>query len=344
MGLKKLPPELLLSLPHYLSNIEDFTNAASSCRTLRSAFQTTQPNCILRLAASSSRVFFQPNPWFLVAATARQVGEWGLQSNENTEILRTAFRGGINTLMELCISKAGLTMDDIRRLHVARFELIDPISDTIARMAGRQRESTPDFWSGGVSEAFTVDCEPIRTLLQFVIYGELFESTLQVWLEGSHVQRSKYCLAARFDFVRYCIPFWTCYDGSPGLGSPQRETGPYKDRNSEDADSGDGLALYRVVLCGGWDRPWAAVREQIGPDFEEGWRQDIWVQAVQLHGLWGLEILRPGGVEKWRERLLRIWRQVGAMESQPDIHWYGDNAASQCPNLADELLVCIGGV
>ena len=97
MGLTDLPNELLLMLPEYLSNIEDFTNTASSCRTLRAAFRETRPSHILRLAAASSRVFFRLDPLFLVAATAHQVGQWGLKSQENTEILRAAFCGGIHS-------------------------------------------------------------------------------------------------------------------------------------------------------------------------------------------------------------------------------------------------------
>jgi hypothetical protein len=136
MGLLDLPNELLLSLPEYMSNIEDFTNAASSCRTLRAAFAQTHPNRILRLAAASSLVFFRPDPWFLVAVTARQVSQWGLESSENTEVLRAAFRGGVLPLIELCISVAGITMADIRRMHACRFETINPVSDMIDRMAG----------------------------------------------------------------------------------------------------------------------------------------------------------------------------------------------------------------
>ena len=110
-----LPFELLAILPHHLANIEDFKELSSTCRRLRAACCSTSPNLILRLAAASSRVFFRPNPYFLVAATAKQVGRWALESERNTQRLQESLRGGIEELYDLCVDKAGLTMEDIRR-------------------------------------------------------------------------------------------------------------------------------------------------------------------------------------------------------------------------------------
>lgn len=120
MGLTDLPTELLLVLPQHLHNIEDFVNLSSSCRTFHKVLTGTSPNIILHLAAASARVFFRPSPHFLVAATARQISHWALLSAENYTDLRQAFYGGMDSLLELCISKAGLTMEDIRRLHASR--------------------------------------------------------------------------------------------------------------------------------------------------------------------------------------------------------------------------------
>ena len=187
MGLIDLPNELLMMLPEHLHNIEDFMNASSSCRQLRDAFAKTTPNIILQLAAAQSRVFFRPDPYFLVAATARQVGEWGLQSAANTEIVRSAFRHGIEGLFELCISVAGLTMGDIRRLHLSRFTIINPVKDMIDFMAGDLWHSTASFSDGGVSHVYTMDCEPMRTTLQIAIYGELFGSSMKAFLDRKSV-------------------------------------------------------------------------------------------------------------------------------------------------------------
>ena len=130
--LLSLPQELLLGLPDYLNDIEDFKNLSSTCRTLYSCLQSTRPRTIFRLAASNSQTFFQPSPHFLVAAVARQIGTWASRSEENVLELRTAFQGGIQGLLDLCLKHAeGLTMDQIRKLHAFRLSTINPVTDFV---------------------------------------------------------------------------------------------------------------------------------------------------------------------------------------------------------------------
>jgi hypothetical protein len=157
-------------------------------------------------------------------------------------------------------------MADIRRMHACRFEIINPVSDMIDRMAGKQWYETPNFWNGGVSEPYTVDCEPLRALFQFVIYGELFKSTLQAWLDPD-AQLPKYSLEARLDYVKHCIP--------EALRPPRQDGGPHVNAVSYPDYYGDGVALHHVLSCGRWGRPWEAIRDQTGPNFdgEEIWRQ-----------------------------------------------------------------------
>ncbi|EPS98438.1 hypothetical protein FOMPIDRAFT_1051474 [Fomitopsis schrenkii] len=72
ISLLSLPGDILLALPRHLHDIEDFVNLSATCRVLREASAETQPMTILSLAAAASRIFFRPDPHFLVAATARQ--------------------------------------------------------------------------------------------------------------------------------------------------------------------------------------------------------------------------------------------------------------------------------
>ena len=103
------------------------------------------PNQILSLAASSSRIFFRPDPHFLTAATVRQISDWALLTPSNTTTLRQAFRNGIDALFDLCVSKAGLTIEQIRHLYDSRFTAFNPLIDMIDRCAGAQWYVTPDF-------------------------------------------------------------------------------------------------------------------------------------------------------------------------------------------------------
>ncbi|PVH74447.1 hypothetical protein DL98DRAFT_30544 [Cadophora sp. DSE1049] len=324
MNLLDLPVELLSLIPLHLRDIEDFTNASSSCRTLRNAFLKTQPNQILRLAAASSRVFFRPDPYFLIAATARQVSDWALESHENAEVLRAAFMVGVDALLALCVEQASITLEEIRRLHLMRFSTLNPVADLIDKAAGAQWYSAPNFWDGGVSDAATIFCNPTRTMYQIIIYGELFSSSFQAFLEPEK-SFPRFDIHMRLDFIRYCIPDYICFLGAPGMERP-KEVGPYDPvKIVEERPEHDQVAMRHVLLCRRWREAWEEVRRQVGGDFEDGWRQDMWKSFVECQGLHGLEMIRPGNVEPMRERLLSARRSIEGLEIQPQRYKFGSN-------------------
>ena len=268
----------------------------------------TSSDNILRLAAASSRIFFRPSPHFLVAATARQLGQWAL-TNNNYEDLREAFYGGIDGLFNLCVLKVGLTLDDIRRMHARRFTIINPASDMIDRCAGKQWYDVPDFWDGGRSDANTIDVEPERSLFQFIIYGEFFNSTCAFLNPSSSMPR--FDLGMRLDYIKYCIPDYMCstgYEAGPddSLGMHVLPLGPYTpckaidrmtpnevngmdevrriqvaETNSATGLASDPVGLNHILNCRTWREAWEKVHLEINEDFNEEWRQKLWNAAVQ---------------------------------------------------------------
>ncbi|KAE8448692.1 hypothetical protein EG329_008907 [Mollisiaceae sp. DMI_Dod_QoI] len=344
MELLDLPIEILVLIPNHLRDIEDFMNASSTCRTLRNAFLRTNPPQILRLSAAASRFFFRPDPYFLIAATVRQISDWALQTQENAEVLQQAFLGGITALYDLCIEKASLTMEDIRKLHAMRFTALNPASDLIDKAAGRQWYSTPNFWDGGVSDAVTIDCEADRAMYQIVIYGELFASTMRAYLEPE-LELPRFDIHMRLDYIRYCIPDWICHRGSPGLGLPL-PVGPYDPKTMAESLPADQIALQHILTCRRWREAWERARHQIGEDFEEEWRQDMWHSVVQCQGLEGLEMLRADGFEKWRTRLMEMRNQVEKLEKKPEMYKFGrfDNPGTEYPSMAKEVHVLMAGL
>ncbi|KAL9598568.1 MAG: hypothetical protein Q9219_004399 [cf. Caloplaca sp. 3 TL-2023] len=334
---------------------------------------TTSPKMILRLALASSRVFFRPDPHFLIAATARQVSDWALLNNENTETLRHAMQKGVYSLLDLCVDKAQLTMNDIRRLHLSRFSLVNPISDLIDRCAGPQWSATPNFWQGGVSNPVTISIQPTRTLFQIIIYGELFASSMRAFLEPE-LDLPWFDHDFRMDYIKYCIPDAYCqsYDDMTVLpigpyaapyATPDED--PQEDSKSEHdlvvtsresewntnqqsnlmpEGEDDQVGLGYLLGCSTWTRAWEGVRRAIGPDFEDEWRQEMWHSAVQLQGFEGLEMLRPGGADKWRPRLEAMREAIARLETKdkPKIFNYGINGdVSESPNLALEVHVTV---
>jgi len=159
-SLLSLSADILLSLPFYLRDIEDFISLAATCRLLHELSLHASPRTILHLAAAASRIFFRPDPHFLIAATARQVGEWAFLSSNNTTELRLAFRKGMEGLLELALEHAGLTMERIRELCEMRFSTINPVVDLVDQCIGEQWWSTPN--SGRAASTMRLQSMPIR--------------------------------------------------------------------------------------------------------------------------------------------------------------------------------------
>lgn len=342
MKLLDLPMDILVLLPKHVHNIEDFMNASSSCTTLRDAFASAKPNTILRLAAASRRIFFRPDPHFLVAATVRQVSGWALESAENTETLRLAFMGGVDALLGLCLEKAGLTMDDIRRLHLMRSSTLNPVADLIDRSAGVQWYAQSDFWDGGASDAETIRCEPETAMYQIIIYGELFASTFQAYLEPAR-SLPRFGLEMRLDYIRYCVPDYFCARENPGVDAP-KPVGIYAPELLEYLGE-DQIALNHVLNCRRWREAWEGARRQVGGDFELEWKQDMWQSVVQCQGLHGLDMICAGGVDEWRQRLEEIRGQIEALEQCPKTYSFGhyENPATDYPQMAKEVFLLMAG-
>lgn len=148
-----LPADILILLPRYLHNIEDYTNLSSTCRTMRDCMATATPSTILRLAAAQATTFFRPAPLFLAAATARELGHWARASQGNEMELRDKMKNGIDALMDLALEHCGLTMQRIRELHLMRFSVLNPVENIIDQCVGKQWQATPNFWDGGVDDA-----------------------------------------------------------------------------------------------------------------------------------------------------------------------------------------------
>lgn len=339
MNLLDLPNEILGLLPLYLGDIEAFTNAASSCRQLRDVFSHTRPKTILHLAAGSAPTFFSPHPRFLIAITARRAGDWALGNAERTQLLREAFRGGIHALYRFCLDHSSLTLEDIRRTHLARFSIINRLSDQIDKMAGQQWLDTPNFWDGGVSEAYTICAEADRTAMEIIIYGELFGKSMEAFLEPEK-NLPYFDLATRLDYITYCVPdsYCTSYPGFEVL-----PVGPYASRAdpqtaepeitdpelASDVVREAQVVFWYVLQCGRWRRMWAeAIRSILDPgsefsdeeDSEEPWKKKLLRNALQTQGLNGMQLVtlprEEIPAECW-EKARKMAAQVNALTAPP---------------------------
>ncbi|KAL4886810.1 hypothetical protein BJY04DRAFT_42228 [Aspergillus karnatakaensis] len=360
-----LPPELLLSLPLYLNNIETFLSLSSTCRTLHTLLASTHPATLLHLAASSAPTFFSPHPYYLTAATARSVSSWSTQSTPSYPSthrkadLRKALHGGIYRLYDFCIQHGGITLPQIREMYESRFTIINPLSDKIDKMAGKQWMKTPDFWNGGVSEAVTLFTEAERAALQIVIYGELFGGAMDAFLEspcllseastasGDGDREAKrdelgFDMAARLDYLAYALP------DTEEMGDPKAEKIQFVFYD-------DQMALRHVVRCGRWRRMWGdAIREVLDEGFEdvdlrsEHWKGKLLRDALMGQGLKGFEMVtRKEGVGLSREcaeKARWIWERIQRLgeKDEPEARTVGERGilkVSVVPDLGRELTV-----
>lgn len=374
-GLLSLPRDILVLLPSFLHNIEDFANVSSTCRTLRECMGTATPHTILHLAAAQTRVFFRPSPHFLVAAIARELGNWARQSDANEAELACCMSHGIDGVLELALTTArcGLTMERIRELHALRFSVINPTTDLIDKCVGKQWWGTPGFWSGGVDDAYTIYSDPPEAFFHLAIYGELFAPDHDALLRQDHGAR-RLKVETRLEYVKYCIPDFATqriYQGDYVVPlDPRRlvkETGPYaqvegggpfRDQHS--------LALIWVIRSSRWKPHWKQVREQTGlpdfvEDFDDGWwydveeherqnreqtqdwRQRFWENVMLCQGLEGLGMLRPEQQDRWIPKV-REWReQIARLEKEPPKTMVGKQATLEYPYLLGDLRICISG-
>lgn len=82
-------------------------------------------------------------------------------------------------------------------------------------------------------------------------------------------------LSIRLDYIKYCISDLMCWKAYKGL--TVLPVGPYASADRKiisKINQGDQTGLDHLLGCRTWQEAWAAVRAQIGPDFEEQRRQD----------------------------------------------------------------------
>lgn len=357
-GVLSLPGDILLALPRHLHDIEDFVNLSATCRLLRDVCKDASPKTILRLAAAASRIFFRPSPHFLVTATARQLSEWASLSQANTAALRAACRGGVEGLLELALDHAGLTMERIRELYEMRFTTINPVVDLIDKCVGEQWYATPNFWDGGVDDAYTINVDPPETFFHLVIYGELFGPAFDVFLETGVVPEVA-SVETRLEYVKYCIPDWACYACmksakgvklANGKIDPRRAVdavGPYasfKNGNGDDCTNHNNqIGLAHLLKSTRWNPSWKEVRAAAGGDFDEKWKQALWWAVVMCQGMDGMRMIRPGDLDPWRDRLSKWRARINALTNRPQRVKVGRQATYSFPDIEGDLCIASSG-
>jgi hypothetical protein len=367
--LLSLPRDILILLPDYIHNIEDYTNFSSTCTTLRDCMGTASSSNILRLAAAQSTTFFRPSPHFLVTATARELGDWARESAANETELATRLEDGIDGLFDLSLKHCGLTLERIRQLHLQRFSIINPVTDLIDTCVGSQWYATPDFWNGGVDDAYTIYADPPATLFHLALYGKIFGRDFEAFLEPGGQTARHLSVDTRLEFIKYCVPDYASYvcqksagdvrmpDGQIDPRRAVKQTGPYVEGEKARLDQNN-IALVWLIKSSRWTPHWRDMRVKAGitdfqSDFADGWfynpnDQQDWrqrmLEAIMIsQGLEGLGMIRPGLQDDWIEKI-RGWKEkIASLEKEPEWTEVGRQATLEYPFLLGDLRICGSG-
>ncbi|KAF7296472.1 hypothetical protein HMN09_01053700 [Mycena chlorophos] len=295
MLLDGLTPEILMSFPSYLDSIEDVLALSSTSRALYNACANPPPKVVSRLIADSGRIFFRPHPHLLIAATARELATWAVQSSDRRYRLEEALSGGVDKLLELAIDVVGLAMADIRRLWRFKFEVLNPLDRKLDLAAGP---------SSG--KAWTVCNDPETTLVSFAIYGELFHHDHELGylpIDATRPRPLPLSSLTRYQWFVYCVPDYNSFnhlgvrEQSHLYGGDQFQQLSMQTAMRDPMFDVDNWGSKLVESAPGPMAPVAAL------DYHQ---QLVFSQCAKHWGFRSLELLVPGGPERLADDIRRL--------------------------------------
>jgi hypothetical protein len=212
-----LPSDILSQLPRHLHHLDDFLALESLCRHLRAALHLCPPGDLLALCYRSRATFFRPDPHFLLSALVPAIREYACSSEARRVEVKRAIWHGCDGLLEwACHTPAIATIahwsiQSIHDLWEWRMRVLNPLSDLVDKCVGRQWYSTPDFWGGGVEDAYTIQAEPETQVFELQMYGDMFGTLMDACVTSGPTDPLG--VAFRLDFVKYLIPDWLVRGG-----------------------------------------------------------------------------------------------------------------------------------
>ncbi|KAG9023056.1 hypothetical protein FRB95_013744 [Tulasnella sp. JGI-2019a] len=192
MQLIDLPPELLILLLIHLGSLQDIHALTLTCRAF-SNIPTLISNDLLVRLASSPHTGLQPYPHLLLATKARKLADWAVQDDSCREELIEAIKGGCESVLRLGLRISPLTLNDLRYIHTARFDILIPLSEEL------------DAPQSGL---FTFCNNLMLALTNFWIYCDLFHHNISEGYRPSPVKPLS-SLTRRLWF-RFCVPDENC--------------------------------------------------------------------------------------------------------------------------------------
>ena len=135
--LNTLPAELVLIVCGKLHSLVDLYALMRASRRLHRICSTSKARLRPRFQHADGRYLFPPHPYLLLSALAPRITDWAVESKANMSMLRTTMKGGGESLLYLATQVSKLTLEDARRVHATKANLLEPIARFIERGSER---------------------------------------------------------------------------------------------------------------------------------------------------------------------------------------------------------------
>ncbi|KAJ7644309.1 hypothetical protein FB45DRAFT_1053090 [Roridomyces roridus] len=285
MALVELPAKLLLGFPQYLHSLEDLFSLFSTCRTLYNACSNPDPKTSLASLRDLDAYSF--------------VADWAVQDDDRRYRLEVAIHGGADKLLDLALDVAELTMDDIRRLHAFKRDVLNPLNRKLDVAAGPSSDLP-----------FTVCSDPETALLSWAIYGELFHHSYDLLFQPLS-EFKPLSSVMRYKWFVYCMPDGNSFDYMEFQAS---EHPAFFQEFKEEDDKFQQLSMNQAIEQFLNRKLW---QDSLGLVLEDEVR-DLCVSCVMHMGWKSLEFLIKGGPERLREEVEQIVEEIRVLLGSRD--------------------------
>ncbi len=304
--LTDLPTDILFILPHYLHSLDDLYALIRTCRvfynTCASSTAVLPPSFAKRLGQHLP----SPYPHFILTATARQIADWAVQSDERRDQLLKAIKQGPQGLFDLATKVSRLRLDDVRGLHRAKLEVLDPLSRQLDLDCGRpyycleaERRGI-NYDPNNDWEILTICRDTDQALLSYLIYCELFYYDVDKACDPTAVEVEPLSLEIRLTWINYCVP------DKCNLGNNRHTL-------KRERDCCQALDLRCIFeLSDNFCNDPTMGRLLLRKSKEDGFspHEGLFVRIMNHQGLTSLRLLLPGGMEALGEEIAKIREQV----------------------------------
>lgn len=281
MQLTDLPAELIASLPNYLHSLDDLYSLVGTSRIFCNTCANTSATFPPTFAKKYGQNLLPPHPHLLLAGTARQIADWAVQSERNRQELYDAITRGNEGLQDLAVQVARLSLNDVRALHQAKIDVVNPLSRVLDLECGQGERQR--YRDDEESSVLTV-CEDVdQALYNYLIYCELFHHSVDAALDPS-MDIVPLSTELRMHWIAQCMPDNNCKASPAGK--------EYQMLDYQHMSQSDGFLNFSKIpkLLLGKPQALAGVN---GPEYEGLSPQEIlFVKVMEHQGLLTLRVLQ----------------------------------------------------